>query len=229
MRILFTFPSGREAATARLRRPPLICGAGERAGLAVLDRLRQEKPSLVLLAGFSGGLDPSLAAGSVVLCRQVAAPGREVLEPDRLFTEEVRAGLRTGGANFVFSRLLTLPEPAATPASKLALWNEHGAGAVDMESYQVAQACHEARVPWIAVRAVLDTAGQTLPKALGRWRQPGDEAGAGRAALTTPLDWPAYGRLAFQYRAALAALREALPRVVRAARQTRIVETLEVL
>lgn len=229
MKMLFAFPSEREATVVRLKHPPLITGSGERAGLAVAERLAQERPDLVVLAGFAGALDPSLHAGSVVLCRQVVAPGREILDPDRYFTEDVRHALRIAGTSFVYSRLLTLPEPATTTALKLQLWNEHGAGAVDMETYQVAAACAESRIPWITVRSIIDTAGQSLPKALARWRQPGDERGAGTAALRAPWEWPGYGRLGLQYRTARKALSDALPAVVRAARQTRIVESLEVL
>ncbi len=229
MKILFAFPSGREAGSVRLKHPPLITGAGERAGLAVSERLQCERPGLVLLAGLAGALDPSLRPGSVVLCRQVAAPGRDILEPDRFFTEDVRNGLRTAGSSFVYSKLLTLPEPAGTGAVKLQLWNEHGAGAVDMETYQVAAACAEQRIPWIAVRTIVDTSRQALPRALRGWQQPGDERSAGFSAMRSPWEWPAYARLGLQYRTARKALAEALPAVVRAARQTRIVETLEVL
>ena len=229
MKILFAFPSEREAAAVRLKHPPLITGSGERAGLAVSERLQDERPDLVILAGLAGALDPSLRPGAVVLCRQSAAPGREILDPDRYFTEDVRNELRNAGRSFVYSRLLTLPEPAATADAKLQLWNEHGAGAVDMETYQVAAACEERRVPWIAVRAIVDTSGQALPRGLAQWRQPGDERGAGIDALRAPWQWPAYGRLGLQYRAARKSLSAALPAVVGAARQTRIVETLEVL
>ncbi len=229
MRTLLVFPSAREAASVKLRRAPFICGAGEAAGAAMAARLRVDRPGLVLLAGFCGALDPSLAAGSVILGRQVAMPGHDILDPDRFVMEEVRDTLHAQGFPFVFSRLLTLNHAAATPAEKLDLWNVHGAGGVDMESYEIAAACKAAGVRWLVVRSVIDSAHQQLPRALAEWRQPGDEGGALQDAVTRPQDWLRYAQLARHYPAAKRALGLAIPAVVRAAKNAKTVETLDLL
>jgi nucleoside phosphorylase len=229
MKVLFVFPSEREAATVSLRRSPLICDAGTLAGEVVAAELEENRPDLVLLAGFCGGLDPSLKPGSIILGRQVVAPGEDVLDPDRLVVEEVRAALRGGGLPFVYSRLLTVARPAASRAEKRDLWNEFGAGGVDMETYWVARACRKARVNWLAVRAVLDPAGHALPATLSAWERPGDEATSAARAVVRPLEWPAYVRLGLQYRAARKAMRTALAHTVSALRTVKTVETLELV
>jgi nucleoside phosphorylase len=229
MRVLFVFPSEREAGAVRLRRAPLICDSGPLAGEVMAAEFQESRPDLVLLAGVCGGLDPSLRPGSIILGRQAMAPGEEIVDPDRLLLEEMRGELRASGVPFVYSRLLSVARPVATREQKRDLWNEFGAGGVDMETYWVAKACRAARVNWVAVRAVLDPAQHALPRSLARWEQPGDERAALGSALLRPQEWPAYGRLAVQYRAALTALRRALPHVVRAARSTRTVETLELV
>ena len=228
MKTLLVFPSAREASAVKLRRPPLICGAGDLAGEAVADRLRGEKPGLVLLAGFCGALDPSLVAGDVILGRQVAMEGHDILEPDRFVAEEVRDALHAQGLQFVYSRLLTLEHPAATTDEKRDLWNVHGAGGVDMETYQVAAACKAAGVRWLVVRSVIDTAHQTLPLGLARWRQPGDEGGM-LYGIRRPQDWKKYGTLARQYPTAKRALGQAIPRIIRAAKNAKTVETLDLV
>jgi adenosylhomocysteine nucleosidase len=227
--VLFVFPSEREASTVNLRRAPLICDAGTLAGEVVAAELAEQRPDLVLLAGFCGALDPSLKAGSIILGRQVIAPGEDVIDPDRLLVEEVRTGLRNSGTPFVYSRLLTIPAPAATRTHKRDLWNEFGAGGVDMETYWVAEACRKARVNWLAVRAVLDSAKQELPRSLHNWERPGDEARTAANAVRHPGEWPGYIRLASQYRAAKRGLATALPHVVRALRNAKTVETLELV
>jgi hypothetical protein len=229
MKVLFVFPSEREAATVNLRRAPLICDAGTLAGEVVAAELEESRPDLVLLAGFCGGLDPSLRPGAVILGRQVIAPGEDVIDPDRLVAEEVRRALRNASFPFVSSRLLTIGRPAATRSARRDLWNEFGAGGVDMETYWVAEACKKARVNWLAVRAVLDPAGHTLPPSLAAWERPGDETTSAARAVVHPLEWPAYVRLAFQYRAARRSLRLALSHTVAALRTVTTVETLELV
>jgi adenosylhomocysteine nucleosidase len=229
MNVLFVFPSEREASVANFRRAPLVCDSGTLAGDVVAAELSESRPDLVLLSGFCGSLDPSLKPGSLILGRQVIAPGEDVIDPDRLMVEEIRSGLRASGLPFVYSRLLTVPAPAATRAAKRELWNEFGAGGVDMETYWVAEACRKARVNWIAVRAVLDTSSQALPRSLHAWERPGDEALTAAGAIRHPAEWPAYVRLASQYRAARRSLAAALPHVVRAVRDAKTVETLELV
>jgi adenosylhomocysteine nucleosidase len=229
MNILFVFPSEREAASVRLRRSPLICDTGRLAGEVLAAEFTEARPDLVLLTGFCGALDPSLKPGSIILGRHVLAPGEDQIDPDRLVLEEIRKGLRAADVPFIYSRLLTVPAPAATKDEKRLLWNEYGAGGVDMETYWVADACRRARVNWLAVRVVLDTSRQNLPRSLASWEHPGNELATALEACKHPLEWPAYIRLASQYRAARIGLRRALPHVVESVRNARIVETLELV
>jgi adenosylhomocysteine nucleosidase len=191
-----------------------VCGAGEAAGAAMKARLARGEVGLVVLAGFCGALDPSLSAGSLILSREVLMEGADPLAPDADATESVRKRLHLQNAAFVSSRLLTVAEPAGDPREKTDLWNVHGAGGVDMETYHVARACHDAGVPWIAIRAVLDPARRTLPRAVRAWQQESDEAAIRRDALRRPQDWPRYAALALDLRKAARALHQQLPGVV---------------
>jgi adenosylhomocysteine nucleosidase len=229
MKILFVFPSEREASVAKLRSAPVIVGSRSYAGDAMREELAESRPSLVLLAGFCGALDPSLKPGSIIVGRHVIAPGEDVIDPDRFLYEEIRSGLRSSGLPFIASRLLTVPYAAATKDEKRELWNEFGAGGVDMETYWVAEACKKARVNWIAIRAVVDPSNEPLPASLASWEAPGDEQSSLKIAAKRPLEWGAYGKLGLHYRAARKSLKAALPHVVRAARNAKTVETLELV
>ncbi len=210
MRTLVVAPTSREA---RMLSGDVLTA---RSPDAVLARLAQQAADVVLIAGVCGGLDPSLAPGALVLSRRVVAEGRPELAPDSALFGAARGALRAGRQPFVSSTLLSVDRPLARRAEKTDAWNTHGAGGVDMETYAVAEALEARGVPWLALRAVLDPAGATLPAAVAAWRDEQDERAIAAAALRRPSDWPAYARLALQSRTALRALARAVPGVVRA-------------
>jgi nucleoside phosphorylase len=229
MKTLIVTPTAREAGALGELARAFVCGTGESAYRALADRLRTGAPQMVVLAGFCGGLDPSLEAGSVILGRQVAMAGQPTLDPDRFLIEDVRKSLHANGLPFVFAKLLTADAPVATRDEKRDLWNEHGAAGVDMETYQAVRACAEARIKWVVVRVVIDTAAQELPAGLRSWANESDEAAIGRRAARNPLEWPGYLRLGLRYPRVKGALKRATVRVVRAAQHARNVETLDLL
>lgn len=227
MKTLLLVPTDREASSLR-QWNPLVVGAGDEARRAFEERLGRDRPGLVVVAGFCGALDPSLAAGSAILCRRVTAPGAEEIEPPVPLFEAARKALRARRRPFVSSRLLTMPGTIGTRAEKTDLWNEYGAAGVDMETYGVAAAASAAGVPWLAVRAVVDTAKMTLPGPLRDWVAGTPDRRVAAAALRHPLDWPAYVRLALQARSAQQALRRTVPVVLRAAAQAEAAEERQV-
>ncbi len=229
MRTLIIAATDREARALGPRANVFVCGTGEGAGVAVSEQLAVEKADLVVIAGFCGGLDPSLKPGAAILGRHVIAPGKEPIEVDRFLVEDVRKGLRGAEVDFVFSRLLTLDRPAATQDDKRDLWNEFGAGGVDMETYQIAAAAQAAGVRWLAVRVVIDPARQSLPRALAAWSGGESERKLLLRSLAHPRDWPRYAKLGLDMPKAQRSLRRTTAAVIRAARSARTVETLPLM
>jgi nucleoside phosphorylase len=120
----------------------------------------EERPRLIVSCGFSGGLDPSLAPGDVVLATSVIGEdGDDVATTESLRTSAAHA-LR--GLRYSEGKIVCTTEVATTPEEKRALART-GALAVDMESYPAARAAVEAGVPLLALRAVLDPLGTSLP------------------------------------------------------------------
>src|SRR5262249_45492826 len=156
----------------------LVSGAGEAAS-TVRAALAEDRPDVVVIAGFAGGLDPSLGAGALVLCRGALALDRPEIKAHAGAIELMRAGLRQGpgepGLTFATARALTVRRPLGTGRAKTRWWNEQGAAAVDMETYAIAEACATADVPWLALRTIIDTAGTTLPRSLRRWQAENNE------------------------------------------------------
>ena len=73
--------------------------------------------------------------------------------------DEERRGVRVGA-------ILGLDRMLSSPTEKADAFARSGALAIDMESHHVARAAAERGLPFIAVRAVSDQAGETLPAIL---------------------------------------------------------------
>ena len=162
--------------------------------------------SLVISAGACGALAPDLGRGDLVIPETILTP-----DGARLATD-ARPGLSRAGA------LLTVRSVVGTPADKARLWLETGALAVDMESATILAWARARGVPVVVVRAVADTARETVPADLGGLVDPGGRVQAGRAvraALARPralADAIALGRGAD---AALQAVAAELARIAR--------------
>jgi hypothetical protein len=212
MRLMIVTATRREAAT--IGHGAIACGSGAAAGETLRSLLGGGGVDAVVIAGICGGLDPSLTPGDVILGRRLVAGERPDLLPHRLLFASARARLRAAALPFVSSQLLTLDRPARSREEKTNLWNQYGAGGVDMETYYLAQAVEAAGGRWLALRSVLDAAASGLPAALHNWRGETDESGLLSRSLRRPQDWPAFAGLAADWRRAARGLKKALDVIV---------------
>ena len=125
--------------------------------------------SHVLHVGVAGGLNPALRAGQVLRFGRVLRNDA----PPLVLGDETHA-------------LLTTDHLAASPKAKQALFDQHHADAVDMETYDVAKLLMDRGIRFTAMRAISDAANTALPPESGQWV---DEAG-------TPNPWAAMRYLA---------------------------------
>jgi hypothetical protein len=112
-------------------------------GAVHLHELRALNPSALIVAGLAGALAPDLRVGDVILdgpCPPIP-------------------GARRG-------TLATASQIVATPEEKAALFRQTGALAVDMETARCREFAAELHVPFLAARAISDTADQALDPAL---------------------------------------------------------------
>jgi adenosylhomocysteine nucleosidase len=107
-------------------------------------------------------------------------------------------------------KLLTSPQALLSVADKAAAFRETGAAAVDMESLAVAQVAGSHELPFIAVRVIVDTAADILPRAVIAATRSAGHLQIARliASLAlAPGDLAALIRLLPRYRAASRSLR----------------------
>lgn len=215
MNIVVVAPMPREARA--IVGGAVVCGAAQRAREGIERILEERRPNRVVIAGVCGGLDPSLSPGSLILARRVVRPESRALLPDAALLDGVRTSLRAAGLPFVSSTMLTVGHVTETREQRTEIWNEYGAGGVDMETYQIAEAAEARDVVWLAIRAVADPASTQLPKVLRDWDGDTTESDVLRRLARSPWEAPAFLRLAVQMRAALKSLHAAVPLVVAAA------------
>jgi adenosylhomocysteine nucleosidase len=159
--------------------------------------------------GMAGALDPALAAGTVCLPGEVIdAHGARFTTAAR-WREPVAAALASSAQWPVAAGpLLTNNAPIATVAAKQAAFRATGAVAVDMESAAVAQLAALHALPFIAVRVIVDTAGDRVPPAV----EAASRAGRLRTSrlvwglLLAPAELGPLIRLGSRYRMAIATL-----------------------
>ena len=161
---------------------------------------------LLVSWGLAGGLGAAVAPGTVVLPRRVREQGAEPLRVDAAWHARLSALAR----ELVLEQgdLLTAPAALESPAAKRAAAAATHAVAVDMESAAVAAVAARARVPFVALRVVVDGLDDALPPGAETWI---DAHGNRRmtAALRAAVDvrqWRSLVTLAKRYRVASGAL-----------------------
>ncbi len=200
------------------------CFGNERAREAVGLTVERYKPDVVVSAGFAGAVRDGIEPGDLYLCERLMClegsaalwgldSPKESPRPDegvlrRLIRTEV-GGLRAAGC-------MTLPQLASGSSMKRWVGENYPVSLVDMESYWASEAARRKGIPFLAVRAVLDPVGQTLPPFVsGAADSP---AGLWPRALgylaTSPGDAPRLLSLWSQARAARGALADFLLRMV---------------
>lgn len=188
-------------------------------GAAVAARLLVAAGATALVSwGVAAGLDVTLRPGTLVVTGEIITG-----DADRPIRHAPTSAARAWAANVasaIRDRVTLSGGPIAavdhvleTTADKRAL-AVTGAVAADMETAAVAHAARAARIPWIAVRAIVDDASFALPHgvvgAIDVFGRP--RIGAFVAALVSrPSELVQLPRLARHFRAALRALKVAAP------------------
>lgn len=221
----------RRASNADMLMVQAVAGQSDEARAAA-ERMIEHGAAGLVSFGVAGGLDPTLGPGVIVVSASIVShrvPGQSGGAADRsrhgaadtpasLPAHEpwVSALLQFDGA-FDCGAIVGSDAPVMTALDKRKLYRRHSALAVDMESHAVAAVAKTAGVPFVAIRAIGDPAGRSIPRAAlsglapdGRTRALPVLAGL----LRRPGDLTGILRLAKETNRALAALRAIVERGV---------------
>jgi len=158
-----------EAAAFSERRAPgsnlLVESTGPGPGPAAegAERLLERGASILLSWGSAGALGCA-GPGDIVLPYRVHDATRREFEVDRDLSDRLVSACE-GIAPLHRGNLASVEAPVITVSAKRALAESTGALAVDMESAAIARVAAAARVPFIAIRVILDTARRAVPAA----------------------------------------------------------------
>jgi adenosylhomocysteine nucleosidase len=142
-----------------------VSGIGRAAAVAAAQALVDAGVSALMTFGMAGGLDPALKPGTVVIPCELISSGGGRFAANRAWREQVAASV-SALRPVSEGDLLTSTHAIETPADKAAAFRTTGAAAVDMESAAVAEIAADHNLPFVAVRVIVDTAADMLPRAV---------------------------------------------------------------
>ena len=186
-----------------------VSGIGYASALNASQRLIDAGATALVSWGMAGGLDPDLAPGDLCLPSEILAADGTRFVTAQHWRETLGARL-AAHRNVVSGSLLTSIRAIESVAAKQAARVKTGAVAVDMESSAVAQAAQAHGLPFIAVRVIVDTAGDAVPRAVAQASRAG-QVQTGRlllGLLRSPAEIAPLARLVRRYRVAMRSLLE---------------------
>jgi adenosylhomocysteine nucleosidase len=183
-----------------------VSGIGGSAATLAARSLVEAGVGSLVSWGMAGGLNPALRAGTICLPHAVISSAGAKFLTDPHWREQLGAAI--AGRSVVGGALISSVAAIDSAAGKAAAFRDTGAMAVDMESAAVAEIAALHGLPFLAVRAIVDTADDTLPRQVVAASIAG-QVQVGRLILgvaRSPLAIAALLRLAGRYRAATRAL-----------------------
>ncbi len=117
-------------------------------------------PSHLIATGFCGGVNPRIARGELVLARAIRHRSEEIVVDPRLL-QRVETALAEGRLR-PHVGVCHCADHVVDRSEKRALAGQ-GIAAVDMESGPLARWALARRIPFVALRIVLDSADEPLP------------------------------------------------------------------
>lgn len=185
-----------------------LSGIGGAAAARAARTLVEGRVSALMTFGLAGGLDPALAAGSVILPSQLVSRDGAHFSICQAWRERLAAAIGSSCA-VTGGTLLTNAVALHSVDEKAAAFRDTGAVAVDMESVAVAEVAAVQELAFIAVRVIVDTAADALPSAVvAASRAGGVQIGRLLAGIAVaPGEIAPLIRLALRYRTAMRSLR----------------------
>lgn len=190
----------------------VVCcaGANSRRAEEAAETLVAQGATALLSFGIAGALDPGRSAGDLIVANDIVLPNGERLPCDPAWQGDLRRSLQGGAFSTISGTVLGSVVPLLTLADKARAYALSGAQAVDMESHAVAQVAARAGLPFLAIRAIADTAHDALPgfvtDAVTEDGKP-DTLKAALALMSRPWQLPSALRLAQRSNKALSVLR----------------------
>ena len=187
-----------------------VSGIGPHNAMRAANQLVMQGVAQLANWGVAGALAADLAPGDIVIPDRILhSIGDRGYEPDAEACQRLAAAL---SAKLKVSRgaLWSAHEAVATGEAKRKLATRSRALVIDMEAAPVAAVAQRHALPFVALKAICDTAGQDLPEGIADTLEQSESGMSlrmlGAIALAGPQAWRATGRLAANFARARQAL-----------------------
>jgi hopanoid-associated phosphorylase len=205
-----------EAAAVRAAAPTekiriAVSGASAERAEAMAYQFCRDGAKAILSVGVSGGLDPMLKPGDLLIGEAVRTKSGEEFAANTTLIAAFE--FEAGAAPLRRATLFGADAIVASTLEKKRLFDDYGADAVDMESHGAARAARGAGIPFAAVRSIADPASRALPAAALNAVAPDGSTKVFSvliACAKAPEDFPALLRLGADSEKALRTLRRDL-------------------
>ena len=188
-----------------------ISGIGADRAYNASQDLIKKGVSILISWGCAGALLPGISPGDLILPELIITRDRTITADIKWHahfysTLKKHLNINTGA-------LVQHKNILATPRDKRSLASKYNAVAVDMESGAIAEAACLANIPFLAIRAISDTADMTIPLSA---TEAADASGQIHTmhlfmkVLKNPVDMPRLFRLALTFNAAKDTLKKVL-------------------
>jgi adenosylhomocysteine nucleosidase len=158
----------------------IVSGPGQGAARHATEALLAgHRPQRVISAGLAGGLSPKLRRGDVLFADIV----RDMHSAQHVIDFTLQPPSSLG--RWHCGTLLTADSIIHAPADKRTLCQEHGALAVDMETFAVADVCKRHSIPFLSARVISDAVDDSLPADIDHLMRQSSWAGRAGAVLGT--------------------------------------------
>ena len=144
-----------------------VTGIGKSQVLSAAESIFRDydPPTLVLSIGFCGALSDELKTGDLILARKLYLfDSDDALVVDNRYYQLAEQSILENRLPYVRRDSLTVPKMIRTPEEKNNLALSYHAQAVNMEDYWICSIAAQSGVPFLSVRAIVDTANQQIPE-----------------------------------------------------------------
>ena len=153
----------RNYAVAEFDRDRIACeGPGPEAARSAALALIDKGVGGLISFGYAGGIDRDAKAGDLVVASEIREGRNEVVACEPIWGDAV-AKVLSAQVRVMRFPIAASQDIVKTAQDKMTLRYRTGAVATDMESFAIGKAAEEAGLPFITIRAIIDTAEQDLP------------------------------------------------------------------
>ncbi|MDQ6958523.1 MAG: hypothetical protein Q9M24_05345 [Mariprofundaceae bacterium] len=181
-----------------------ISGIGPEAARATAASLVKHGATALLSWGCAGALSNKLKPGDLLLPHTILTEGNQTLHPHEIWRKRLVNQL-SGTLKWHEDMLVESNRMVSGKEEKQTMAHVSGAIAVDMESAAIGRVASQAGIPFMVIRAVVDSAGEELPPCIAEAMNSKGRLQMEKLLPTLifqPVLWPKLIRLSWHFHAA---------------------------